>query len=401
MTITFGTGDLLSSLFHHIVTNEIPARLKKEDDQWIMGSQIDELVNYLYQQYSLSLLKLDPDRPAETKRITAQVEYQDFVGYTRTTDQNQVQITIYFIPGENLEYSLKFEANERVLRGLEVEFNESQSSITFKCKPEDLQSEIEFIKGFMAKRNPAIESGNQEIKNALRTQIEERKKKLSEFESEFDDILQKMDIPLKKKDIAEAPIVDIRVRKTIEELKRPIAKPLEEFILDRKYVLQILEIMKLSGLQFELNPNVFGDKLQEEDLRDIMLAHLNTIFEGNATGETFSKHGKTDIYLKIQKGEIFISECKFWGGEKLYQETIDQLFRYLTWRRNYAAVITFSKNKGFSDLLASVEQSTTNHPTYLSGFTKLSESQFQSIHKFPEDPKKEIEVHHLVFNLSQ
>ncbi len=401
MTITFGTGDLLSSLFRHIVTNEITARLKKEDDQWIMGSETDELVNYLYQQYSLPLLELDLDRPAETKRITAQVEYQDFVGYTRTVDQNQVQITLYFMPGANLEYSLKFEANERVLRVLKVEFNESQSSITFKCKPEDLQSEIEFIKGFMSKRNPAIENGNQEIKNALRTQVEERKKKLSEFESEFDDILQKMDIPLKRKDIAEAPIVDIRVRKTIEELKRPIAKPLEEFVLDRKYALQILEIMKLSGLQFELNPNVFGDKLQEEDLRDIMLAHLNTIFEGNATGETFSKHGKSDIYLKIQKGEIFISECKFWGGEKLYQETIDQLFGYLTWRRNYAAVITFSKNKGFSDVLVSVEQSIIRHPTYVSGFTKLSESHFQSIHKFPEDPKKEIEVHHLVFNLSQ
>lgn len=39
----------------------------------------------------------------------------------------------------------------------------------------------------------------------------------------------------------------------------------------------------------------------EEALRDVLLVSLNSIFEGKATGETFSKRGKTDIYLNINK----------------------------------------------------------------------------------------------------
>lgn len=398
-TIILGNGDYLGTLFHHITTKEIPERLKKEDDKWVLGADIEELVNYLAQEYTLPQLELDPDRPATPKRVTAQVEYQDFAGYPRTTDQNQIEMTLYFKPHENLEYSLKFEASERVLHAVEVDFDEAQGSIRFTTTPNELERDVNYIKGIISKRNPEIARGNEEIRNAIRAHLEERRKKLDTFESEFDDILQKVDIPLKRKDISEAPIVNIQVRRQIEELKRPIVNPQEEFVLNRKYVLQVLEIMQLSGMQFELNPKVYGRKLQEEDLRDIMLAHLNTIFEGHATGETFSKRGKTDIHLRIQKGEIFISECKFWGGEQLYRGTIDQLFSYLTWRRNYAAIITFSRNKGFSDVLAGVEQSITGHSTYSSGFTRVKDSHFQSIHKFPEDPKKEVEIHHLVFNL--
>ncbi|MCX6706347.1 MAG: hypothetical protein NTV24_04600, partial [Candidatus Woesebacteria bacterium] len=187
--------------------------------------------------------------------------------------------------------------------------------------------------------------------------------KLGTFETEFEGILQKINIPLKTKDISEVPIVDLHVRKQVEELKRPIVNPKEEFVLDKKYVSQILDIMENSGMQFELNPTVYGSKLEEEDLRDIMLTHLNTIFEGNATGETFSKLGKTDIHLRIQKGEIFIAECKFWDGEKLFLESIDQLFKYLTWRRNYASIVIFSRNTGFTDVLNTIEETISKHST--------------------------------------
>ena len=84
----------------------------------------------------------------------------------------------------------------------------------------------------------------------------------------------------------------------------------------------------------------------------VFLNH-NSIFTGDATGESFVVNGKTDIRLKHSniEGGILSAECKFWSGEKKYQETIDQHFNYLTWRQNYAIQITFSKKEGFTEVI--------------------------------------------------
>jgi Holliday junction resolvase len=128
------------------------------------------------------------------------------------------------------------------------------------------------------------------------------------------------------------------------------------------------------------------------------LSTLNSIFEGKATGETFSKKGKTDIYLNIDKGSILVFECKIWAGEKLYQETIDQVRRYLTWRHNFGVMITFAKNKDFSNILKNAKETIQNSTSYVSGFRVIDETHFISIHKI-EDDGKEVEIHHLFYNL--
>ncbi|KKR30002.1 MAG: hypothetical protein UT61_C0016G0013 [Candidatus Woesebacteria bacterium GW2011_GWA1_39_8] len=280
-----------------------------------------------------------------------------------------------------------------------VEYNSSNSSIIFKVPLGGLQKDIDFVKSTFDKRNTEINAQNEQLKNTISTLLKERKDKAGNLEAEFSEAIQKVSIPLKRADISEKPIIDLQVRKNIQDLKKPLAQPSKEFILDRKYVLDILEIINLGGKQFELNPEVYGLKLGEEDLRNIILSYLNIIFEGSATGETFCKQGKTDIYLNIPKGQIFIAECKFWSGEQKYKETIDQLFRYLTWRRNYSLIITFAKSADFTQMMESAQQAINSHSTFSKGLEKLENTHFQSIHTFPEDSKKEIEIHHLFFNL--
>ena len=75
-----------------------------------------------------------------------------------------------------------------------------------------------------------------------------------------------------------------------------------------------------------------------------------------ATGEAFSKSGKTDILLRVRDGVVLVAECKFWHGAKKYGETIDQLFGYLTWRQTYGIVITFSKNKGLTGVAEAAKE---------------------------------------------
>lgn len=169
-------------------------------------------------------------------------------------------------------------------------------------------------------------------------------------------------------------------------------------MIERARVLEVIEVIRKAGQMFEVAPAVFS-KLKEEDLRFIILSVLNAIFESGATGETFSKGSNTDIHLVIPQGGILIAECKFWPGQKKYRDAIDQLFGYLTWRHNYGIMITFSKNKDFSNVLQRASGAIRSHSTYLSGFQQLSRTHFQSLHTFPEDRGKIVEIHHLFFSL--
>ena len=65
----------------------------------------------------------------------------------------------------------------------------------------------------------------------------------------------------------------------------------------------------------ERSPSAF-ESMGEEDLRTHFLVQLNGHYEGQATGETFNYEGKTDILIRTEGRNIFIAECKYWGGPK-------------------------------------------------------------------------------------
>ena len=79
--------------------------------------------------------------------------------------------------------------------------------------------------------------------------------------------------------------------------------------MDREKVIDIIKLIDNQCLQFEKTPKTYN-KFDEPNLRDLILANLNSVFEGKATGETFNSNGKTDIYLNIDKGNILVAECK-------------------------------------------------------------------------------------------
>jgi len=149
---------------------------------------------------------------------------------------------------------------------------------------------------------------------------------------------------------------------------------------------------------WELSPLTY-QKLEEEELRNIILSSLNSVFQGGATGETFSKRGKTDIYLNIQQGQILIAECKVWNGAKNFHETVDQILGYLTWRNSYGIIINFSKNRGFTEVLETLFNEIPNHPLYRKGIDKIEETHFVSYNSLPEDERKLVELHYLNYNL--
>ncbi|MBB4398795.1 hypothetical protein [Bradyrhizobium sp. ERR14] len=86
----------------------------------------------------------------------------------------------------------------------------------------------------------------------------------------------------------------------------------------------ILTIISAMSHVFERSPASFAH-LGEEDLRQHLLLPLNGHYPGQATGETFNAGGKSDILIRTEDRNIFIAECKIWGGEKKANDAIAEL----------------------------------------------------------------------------
>ena len=147
------------------------------------------------------------------------------------------------------------------------------------------------------------------------------------------------------------------------QLKRIIRKPAikpniisstpESCISDYDYK-NINNIISMCGITMEKTARTYFANTEEE-LRDHLLAALNTHYEA-ATGETFRKIGKTDIHIEFENKAAFIGECKIWHGESMFQDAIQQVINYSTWRDLKVSVIIFNKkNQSFQPILLKIQ----------------------------------------------
>lgn len=119
---------------------------------------------------------------------------------------------------------------------------------------------------------------------------------------------------------------------------------------------KILNVIRHEARTYETAPTTFA-KHDEEELRDIILAHLNGHLEGKAAGEVFRRTGKTDICIQQENRAAFVGECKVWKGAGQVPSALDQLLGYLTWRDSKAAFVMFNKTvNDFSSILESFPQ---------------------------------------------
>lgn len=163
----------------------------------------------------------------------------------------------------------------------------------------------------------------------------------------------------------------------------------------------IINVMENMASVMELSPSVFK-RMKEEDLRWHFLVQLNGHYEGDATGETFNYEGKTDILVKYRGKNIFIGECKYWGGEKKVIETMDQILGYCSWRDTRAAIIFFNRNKNFTKIVNSIENIVVNHSGYKHGtFEQIKETVYRFKIKHKDDPDRILIITVLLFNIPQ
>ncbi len=189
---------------------------------------------------------------------------------------------------------------------------------------------------------------------------------------------------------------DIILVESIEDFKR-VTLTSYEIILEK-----MLELI-LGGES--IGNEIFKD-LNEPEIRNLFLIFLNAIFVGKATGETFNKKGKTDIIMKDNNYNLFICECKFWSGQKNFIKTIEQLFRYKTWRDSKTAILLFNKTVEPSTVLGQINPVVESHPNYVKKYDfvreklRREETLFGYIFRHPEDRNREFHLSILVFNMN-
>lgn len=162
--------------------------------------------------------------------------------------------------------------------------------------------------------------------------------------------IAQLGIPIKRVDASPAFVVPAKRRSQICA-KPPVETGMfsPEPVLDMKEYEHILEVLRSMSLVIERNPTSFAS-LDEESIRDHFLIQLNGHYEGSATGETFNAAGKTDILIRSGNRNVFIAECKFWRGNKVFLEAVDQLLGYLTWRDTKCAIMIFNRTKDSSSV---------------------------------------------------
>ncbi len=395
---------------------KIKGDILKKSDATIIGTNIEELTDYYYDKYCLQPILIDdtqeitwdPKKYIKTIHAHEREEFYQSQGNLEF-ECEKIDVEIPIIKNENIRDIAELQSSTFSTSYSEKEFSFSENKITFSLEtkgygfsmnedqiPQNLDSQIERIKELISPKNKDIESENIKLKKNIYSFISDRINKLNQDNEKLSSLTKKINISLKKKENPSARKIELFQKPIVKKVKPTPTQP-EEYRLDQEKVIDIISFLDNQGKQFEKTPKSY-ESMGEEALRDVLLVNLNSIFEGKATGETFSKKGKSDIYLNIDKGNILVFECKIWKGENLYHTTINQLRGYLTWRYNFGVMITFSKNKNFSEILNQIEEILKKDESYIGSYKKINDTHFVSRHSVENDTK-EVEIHHLFYNL--
>ncbi len=180
----------------------------------------------------------------------------------------------------------------------------------------------------------------------------------------------------------------------------------KKFLTPDQIYEKILEIISRAGNDMERRVISHKDR-SEPELRDVLLASLNSHKDIFSSGESINKRGKTDILVYSVNETIFIAECKIWRGKKSLQEAIAQLLSYLTWQDNRVALIVFYKNREFLSSLQGIPDIVTSF--FQERELKLSidkeykadvKNVFRFVCSHPADKSREIFFTILMFDLS-
>lgn len=178
---------------------------------------------------------------------------------------------------------------------------------------------------------------------------------------------------------------------------RPAGEP--EPALPDGYYDHILFVIRAAGKAMERSPGTY-EGWDEPDRRQVLVLMLNTHYAGKVTAEAFNGAGKTDILIREHDKNVFIGECKFYGGPKTVTETIEQLFGYATWRDVKLAIIFFVQRTGFTAALTRIRDTVAESAQFRRWLRVADEheTEFRAEMAWPGDDQRLVTLHVSAFH---
>lgn len=409
--ILFYEGDLDGTLRNHL--NQIISKVDQIQKDQLLATPEDDLVQHICASIEVEPITLHEDS-TEMEQLEIKIDVSGCRGRNPFHDRGPIYVAglrvVVSIPytGDHILWKLRPNSWQSVFPRANVR-NTGRDAVGHidivieqpSDEPQDrikqqLERELDSIRFYLKSQRNQIEQFNATLPSRIRQAVQARKERVKRHEG----VVDLLGIPLKRRGDA-PPLQPIPIaRKLIRPLPPPPKsgyKP-EPGITEEDYE-HILSVIRHEGRTFEATPKTYAVH-DEEELRDIMLAHLNGHYQGGATGETFRLSGKTDIRIEDNNRAAFVAECKVWRGAKELAAAVDQLLSYLTWRDCKAAIVVFNKkNARFSEVLTKIPEVLRSHPKFKKDLGQKTEGEWRFVMTSAEDELRQIIVNVFAFNI--
>lgn len=260
---------------------------------------------------------------------------------------------------------------------------------------QDIDEQVKRLGNAVENLRRDVDQHNKSAPDTIRSELESKRTQAQTASG----AVSAIGIPIRRKDQSATYVAPVTRRKS------PIGRPVpsrEHFkpepVLDEAEYQHIISVIRSLSLVIERNPASFAT-LDEESIRDHILLQLNGHYEGAATGETFNSNGKTDILIRVEDRNIFIAECKYWHGPKKFEEAIDQLLGYLTWRDCKCSLIIFNRQKNSSAVAQKMHETMSGHKGHQKTVSNDPSGNGRYIFVKESDPGREIVITTLLFDI--
>lgn len=372
----------------------------------LLNTAVDDLARYFESKFNVEVPALITE-----EIVVDQRETRIDVRHDQRRWIDDLSRPVY-APGTEVEVEIPFTGDAEVFRVQPTSYTFNppraevrQNALVLRISGTDLNAKgvqqsinqtINDIQSYLATLRTNASGLNQQLFQRAKTAIESRRQKLLADRN----LVGALGFKMKPRDGNQRTFAAPEVkRKIAPAMPSASSTPyIPEPVLNNEDYEHILGVLDNMAHVMERSPSAFHH-MDEEALRTHFLVQLNGHYEGQATGETFNYEGKTDILVRSGDRNIFIAECKFWGGPKKLSETIDQLLGYSSWRDTKTAVIIFNRNRDLSRVLAAIPETVKQHPNFKREIAGSTETRFRYCFSHRDDANRELLLTILVFDV--
>lgn len=404
----FNDGDTFAT-FRNIV-DKVTQEIQALENEYVLKASLAELENYYIEKVIIHPLVLHTDQYYIENQSGTQIDVSHdfrrgvFLGQQAIVRGTRLDIAIPY-DGDSDSILWRIRASTFSLSDFpEIEVRDDTIVLTVSFPDDvadpnqlkaDIDRNIKSLADAVKNLSRDVENHNNSAPQMIKAALQ-RKRRLADSTT---GTVSSLGIPIKRRD------KPLTFTAPVKRRESPISKPKvqteaykPEPVLSEEEYQHILEIMRSMSLVIERNPAAFSS-LDEEAIRTHFLLQLNGHYNGSATGETFNASGKTDILIRVENRNIFIAECKFWRGSKVFNEAIDQLLGYLSWRDTKCALLIFNKTKDSSGVHQKMHEAMESRPEHKRTVTFDSNSDARYIFVKGIDPGREIIISTQLYDL--